>query len=69
MQNFNKRLKQSKADAERLRKMKIEIQYNKRNKATQKVQKKKDLLEQKAFKLGYKARVRELLKKNEVRST
>lgn len=67
MKEFNKRMKQHQEETERLRKIKIEIRDKRRNKAINKVKKKEAEIEMIAYQQGYKVRVKELLKRSEVR--
>ena len=67
MKEFNKRMKQHQDETERLRKIKIEIRDKRRNKAINKVKKKEAEIEMIAYQQGYKVRVKELLKRSEVR--
>lgn len=59
-ENFSKRLKLHKEHTERLRKIKIEVQNQKRQKATEKVRKRDQEIDKKLTK-GYKDRMKELL--------
>ena len=59
----NAKFQQRQAETERLRQIKIAIVDKKRKKASEKKQKQIDEFETKSYREGYKARVKEILKK------